>query len=141
MPLSNLVPRGFGFVHHSIAILYHQVPNLSITIRNFFIAVQQQQPQQPPRACSAAAGDPAFVAQAVAQLLSIDVQSPQVQVRVPLAAHPALPVLTGFGGAQAGSSRRKLSDLGLSETGTWQSPAGPTKSLSKALVGTINADA
>jgi hypothetical protein len=21
------VPRGFGFVHHSIAILYHQVPN------------------------------------------------------------------------------------------------------------------
>jgi hypothetical protein len=32
--------RGFfGFVHHSIAILYHQVPNLSITIRNFFIAV------------------------------------------------------------------------------------------------------
>jgi hypothetical protein len=39
VPLSNFVPRGFGFVHHSIAILYHQVPNLSITIRNFFIAV------------------------------------------------------------------------------------------------------
>jgi hypothetical protein len=39
MPLSNLLPRGFGFVHHSIAILDHQVPNLSITIRNFFIAV------------------------------------------------------------------------------------------------------
>ena len=36
MPLSNFVPRGFGFVHHSIAILYHQVPNLSITIRNLF---------------------------------------------------------------------------------------------------------
>jgi hypothetical protein len=35
------VPRGFGFVHHSIAILYHEVPNLSITIRNFFIAVHQ----------------------------------------------------------------------------------------------------
>jgi hypothetical protein len=39
VPLSNFVPRGFGFVHHSIAILYHEVPNLSITIRNFFIAV------------------------------------------------------------------------------------------------------
>jgi hypothetical protein len=39
VPLSNFVPRGFGFVHHSIAILYHQVPNLSITIRNFLIAV------------------------------------------------------------------------------------------------------
>jgi hypothetical protein len=36
VPLSNLVPRGFGFVHHSIAILYHEVPNLSLTIRNFF---------------------------------------------------------------------------------------------------------
>jgi hypothetical protein len=34
------VPRGFGFVHHSIAILYHQVPNPNITIRNFFIAVR-----------------------------------------------------------------------------------------------------
>ena len=39
VPLSNFVPRGFGFVHHSIAILYHEVPNLSLTIRNFFIAV------------------------------------------------------------------------------------------------------
>jgi hypothetical protein len=28
-----------GFVYHSIAILYHQVPNPNITIRNFFIAV------------------------------------------------------------------------------------------------------
>jgi hypothetical protein len=37
--VSNFVPRGFGFVYHSIAILYHQVPNLSITIRHFFIAV------------------------------------------------------------------------------------------------------
>jgi hypothetical protein len=27
VPLSNFVPRGFGFVHHSIAILYHEVPN------------------------------------------------------------------------------------------------------------------
>jgi hypothetical protein len=27
VPLSNFVPRGFGFVHHSIAILNHEVPN------------------------------------------------------------------------------------------------------------------
>jgi hypothetical protein len=40
VPLSNFVPRGFGFVHHSIAILDHQVPNPNITIRNFFIAVR-----------------------------------------------------------------------------------------------------
>jgi hypothetical protein len=39
VPLSNLAPRGFGFVHHSKAILDHEVPNLSITIRNFSIAV------------------------------------------------------------------------------------------------------
>jgi hypothetical protein len=39
VPLSNFVPRGFGFVHHSIAILYHQVPNPYLTIRNFFFAV------------------------------------------------------------------------------------------------------
>jgi hypothetical protein len=39
VPLSRFVLRGFGFVHHSIAILYHEVPNLSITIRNFYIAV------------------------------------------------------------------------------------------------------
>ena len=38
MPLSNFVPRGFGFIHHSIAILYHQVPNPNITIRNFVVA-------------------------------------------------------------------------------------------------------
>ena len=24
VPLSRFVPRGFGFVHHSIAILYHE---------------------------------------------------------------------------------------------------------------------
>jgi hypothetical protein len=41
VPLSNFVPRGFGFVHHSIAILYHEVPNPNLTIRNFFIAVPQ----------------------------------------------------------------------------------------------------
>jgi hypothetical protein len=41
VPLSNFVQRGFGFVHHSIAILCHEVPNLSITIRNFCIAVQE----------------------------------------------------------------------------------------------------
>jgi hypothetical protein len=39
VPLSNFVPRGFGFVHHSIAILYHEVPNPNITIRNCLIAV------------------------------------------------------------------------------------------------------
>jgi hypothetical protein len=39
VPLSRFVPRGFGFVHHSIAILYHEVPNPNLTIRNFFIAV------------------------------------------------------------------------------------------------------
>jgi hypothetical protein len=39
VPLSIFVPRGFGFAHHSIAILYHQVPNPNLTIRNFFIAV------------------------------------------------------------------------------------------------------
>jgi hypothetical protein len=27
VPLSNFVRGGFGFVHHSIAILLHQVPN------------------------------------------------------------------------------------------------------------------
>jgi hypothetical protein len=39
VPLSNFVPRGFEFVHHSIAILYHEVPNPNLTIRNFFITV------------------------------------------------------------------------------------------------------
>jgi hypothetical protein len=29
VPLSNFVPRGFGFVRLSIAILYHEVPTLS----------------------------------------------------------------------------------------------------------------
>jgi hypothetical protein len=46
VPLSNFIPtRGFGFVHHSIAILCHEVPNLSITIRNFFIAVGRAAPR------------------------------------------------------------------------------------------------
>jgi hypothetical protein len=40
VPLSNFEPRGFGFVHHSIAIFYHEVPNPHLTIRNFFIAVR-----------------------------------------------------------------------------------------------------
>ena len=44
MPLSNFVPRGFGFVHHSIAILYYEVPNPNLTIRNFFIAVNRRTP-------------------------------------------------------------------------------------------------
>jgi hypothetical protein len=29
----------FGCVHHSIALLYHEVPNPNLTIRNFSIAV------------------------------------------------------------------------------------------------------
>jgi hypothetical protein len=37
VPLSNFVLRGFRFVHHSIAILYHEVPNPNLTIRNFYI--------------------------------------------------------------------------------------------------------
>jgi hypothetical protein len=35
----TFVPRSFGFVHHSIAILYHEVPNPNMTIRDFLIAV------------------------------------------------------------------------------------------------------
>jgi hypothetical protein len=31
VPLSNFAPRGFGFVHHPIAILYHEVPNPNVT--------------------------------------------------------------------------------------------------------------
>jgi hypothetical protein len=46
VPLYNCVPRDFGFVHHSIAILYHEVPNPNLTIRNFFIAVTH--PRTPP---------------------------------------------------------------------------------------------
>jgi hypothetical protein len=43
---STIVPR--GFVHYSIAILYHEVPNPNITIRNFSIAVRQRRlPVQP----------------------------------------------------------------------------------------------
>ena len=40
MPLSNIVPRGFEFIYHSIAILYHEVPNLSITIRTKLITAR-----------------------------------------------------------------------------------------------------
>jgi hypothetical protein len=29
------VPRVLGFVHHSIAILYHEAPNPNLTIRHF----------------------------------------------------------------------------------------------------------
>ena len=57
MPLSNSVPRGFGFVHHSIAILYHQVPNPNLTIRNFLIAVRREQ-RRTRRAAAAAAPNP-----------------------------------------------------------------------------------
>jgi hypothetical protein len=42
------VPRGFGFVHHSIAILYHEVPNPHLTIRNFLIAVRPAPPRRQP---------------------------------------------------------------------------------------------
>jgi hypothetical protein len=42
--LSNFALRGFGFVHQSMAILYHEVPNPNITIRNFFIAVCARPP-------------------------------------------------------------------------------------------------
>jgi hypothetical protein len=35
VPLSNFAPRGFGFVHHSIAILYHEMPNPTLTIPLF----------------------------------------------------------------------------------------------------------
>jgi hypothetical protein len=45
VPLSNFLPRGFGFVYHSIAILYHEVPNPNLTIRNFFIAVRHRRLQ------------------------------------------------------------------------------------------------
>ena len=34
--------RGFGFVHHSRTLFCRAVPNLSITIRNFFIAVRRR---------------------------------------------------------------------------------------------------
>jgi hypothetical protein len=51
VPLSNFVPRGFGFVHHSIAILYHEVPNPNLTIRNFFIAVPQAPSSNPSWPC------------------------------------------------------------------------------------------
>jgi hypothetical protein len=36
--------RGFGFVHQSRTIFCRAVPNLSITIRNFFIAVLDPAP-------------------------------------------------------------------------------------------------
>jgi hypothetical protein len=39
VPLSNFVPRGFGCVHHSIALLDHEVPNPNLTIRDFCTAV------------------------------------------------------------------------------------------------------
>jgi hypothetical protein len=42
VPLSNFVPRGFGFVYHSRTSVCRAVPKPNITIRNFFIAVQQR---------------------------------------------------------------------------------------------------
>jgi hypothetical protein len=52
VPLFYFVPRGFGFVHHSIAIFYHEVPNPNLTIRNFFIAVTH-----PPRPAQREGGE------------------------------------------------------------------------------------
>jgi hypothetical protein len=45
VPLSNFCAEGFWIRHHLIAILYHDVPNPSLTIRNFF------------HRCTARAGD------------------------------------------------------------------------------------
>jgi hypothetical protein len=39
--------RGVGFVHHSRTIFYRAVPNPDITIRNFFIAVREQESRVP----------------------------------------------------------------------------------------------
>jgi hypothetical protein len=50
VPLSKFVLSGFGFVHDSIAIPYHEVPNPNLTIRNFCIAVS---PSPGPRCCCA----------------------------------------------------------------------------------------
>ena len=57
VPLSNFVPRGFGFVHHLIAILYLS-RSAKLTIRNCCIAVQgfeegrcHPEAGAPPRAC------------------------------------------------------------------------------------------
>jgi hypothetical protein len=47
VPLSNFLPRGFGFVHHSIAILYHEVPNPDINDSQHFAS----QYTCPPRIC------------------------------------------------------------------------------------------
>jgi hypothetical protein len=55
VPLSNFAPRGFGFVHHSIAILYDEVPNPNLPIRNFFIAVPRRLPAMRRRSFAAAA--------------------------------------------------------------------------------------
>jgi hypothetical protein len=44
VPISKFAQRGFGFVHHSMAILYHEVPNPNVTIRNFFIAEPHPHP-------------------------------------------------------------------------------------------------
>ena len=46
------VSRGFGFVHHSIAILYHQVPNPNLTIRDFCIAVYRRWRASTRRRCT-----------------------------------------------------------------------------------------
>ena len=53
-PLYNFVPRGLGFVHHSIATLCHEVPNL--TIRNFcFCCTSGGVPHAPSAAAAAVA--------------------------------------------------------------------------------------
>jgi hypothetical protein len=59
VPLSNFVLGFFGFVHHSMAILDHEVPKPNITIRNFSIAEQRggQRGGQPPPLDGRRSGD------------------------------------------------------------------------------------
>jgi hypothetical protein len=46
LDLSRFVPRGFGFVHHSRTLFCRAVPNLNLTTRTFFAAVEE--PPAPP---------------------------------------------------------------------------------------------
>jgi hypothetical protein len=52
VPLSKFVPRGFGFVHHSIALLCHEVQTLISRFANFFIAVRGRHGDPPPAAAA-----------------------------------------------------------------------------------------
>jgi hypothetical protein len=46
VPLSNFVPRGFEFVHHSIALLYHEVPNPNIRFATFSSLFVAKRPRE-----------------------------------------------------------------------------------------------